>query len=388
MKITHICDYFSTKLWYQETCLAKEEVNNWDNVFVITSNKNYPFPNYEDSYKKILWERKMKPWITNEWWIIIKRKKSIFEIPTSALIIYLWVLGELRNIKPDIIICHDLIKPNNIWAYIYKMFFNKSVKIVIDTHEAEYNTKIDSLLKKIYIFFRKIFFKPFVIKYSDKIVATWPNEGKFARKYFIWNSKMEIIPLWADTNLFSPNCKIRNEMRLKYNIKNSDIVFINAWKINESKKNLELLKAFIKLRKQHSNIRLFFIWDWDHKYIEEMKSLIPSNITDSIIFIPFVKNEELPKYFNMADIWVRPWSRSNVFWEAASCWLPLILENREYTREFITDNWILLDSPNEENIYNAMKWIISKDLVKMWKKSRNIIESKFSWKIINKKFLE
>lgn len=392
MKIAHISDYFTLKLGYQEAFLAREEVKNWDEVYILTSNRNYPFPNYEETYKNILWNRELKSWEFKEEWIIIRRLKSIFEIPSSALVVFMWILMNLRKIKPDVIICHDLIKPNNIRAYFYKIFFNKSVKIIIDTHEAEYNTSIDSILKKLYIALRKIFYRPIITKYSDKIVATWPNEKAFALKYFLSKkTKIEIIPLWADTELFKPNKDIRDKMRRQYNIKDNEIVFVNAWKINETKKNMELLEAFWELYKTHKNLRLFFIWNWDQSYVNKMKEFVVNNkLEDYVTFISFLKNEELPNYFNMADIWVWPWSRSNVFWEAASCWLPLILEDREYTRELVYEweNWYLLNTITKDSVYKSLDKIIKMEIKKMWLKSREIIEKEFSWKIINKKFLE
>ena len=71
MKIVHLSDYFTLKLGYQEAFLAREEIKNWDEVYIITSNKIYPFPNYETTYKNILWERIMKAWEFKEEWIII-----------------------------------------------------------------------------------------------------------------------------------------------------------------------------------------------------------------------------------------------------------------------------------------------------------------------------
>lgn len=391
MKILHISDYFSLKLWYQEVFLAKEEVKNWDNVFVITSNKNYPYPNYENSYQELLWDRNMESWISKKEWIEINKLKTLLEIESSAFIIYTWVLKYIKKIKPDIICCHDLIKPNNIWAYIYKIFFNKNVKIIIDSHEAEYNTKIDSIVKKIYLLLWRLLFMPIIIKYSNKIVATGPNEKAFALKYFFKkNVNIDIIPLWADTDRFKPDNAIRLAMRKKYWISDNEIVFINAWKINESKKNRELLEAFVKISKEIDNLKLFFIWNWDEDYIANMQNIIKNeHLEKKITFIDFVENNQLPNYFNMSDVWVWPWSRSNVFREAASCWLPLILENKEYTRELVSNNGILLSKTNKESIYNAiLKFVKEKSLSKLWENSRNIIEANFSRKNINNLFLK
>ena len=91
----------------------------------------------------------------------------------------------------------------------------------------------------------------------------------------------------------------------------------------------------------------------------------------------------------MADIWVWPWSRSNVFWEAAACWLPLILEDREYTRELVYEweNWFLLECWDKESLCSILKSIPALDYKKMWLSSRKIIEDGFSWRIINSRFL-
>lgn len=371
--------------------MAKEEVKNWDKVFVITSNKNYPYPNYENSYQKLLGERNMKPWISNEEWIEINKLKTLFEIPSSAFVVYMGILKYIRKIKPDIICCHDLIKPNNIWVYIYKIFFNKHVKIIIDTHEAEYNTKIDSFAKKVYLFFWRLLFMPIITRYSSKIVATGPSEKAFALRYFFKKHvNIDIIPLWADTERFKPDNTMRLSMRKRYWIHDNEIVLINAWKINESKKNKELLDAFLQANKDVGNLKLFFIWNWDEKYIAEMKDLVKNkHIENKVTFIDFVENNQLSDYFNMSDIWIRPWSRSNVFREAASSWLPLILEDKEYTRELVTKNGILLNEIDIKSIYDAiLKLVNEKSLLKLWENSRKIIEANFSRKNINNLFLK
>lgn len=390
MRILHISDYFNTKLWYQEVFLAKEEVKNWDHVFVVASNRNYPYPNYEDSYQKLLWERNMKPWISKEEWIEIHKSKTLFELPSSAFIIYLWILKYIRKIKPDIICCHDLIKPNNIRAYIYKIFFNKNVKIVIDTHEAEYNTKIDTFVKKVYLSFRRLIFRPLIVGFSNKIVATGPSEKKFALKNFLKkNTKIDIVPLWADIERFRPNDDVRANMRKKYEILDNEIVLINAWKINEGKKNKELLEAFIKINKEIDNLRLFFIWNWDRDYIDNIKNIVKNeSIENKVVFIDFVENDKLPDYLNMADIWVWPGSPSNIFFEAMSCGLPIILQRREHAEALVANgNGILLDNWSPKEILDALHTLIRQNLKKVWENSREIIERKFSWNIINKSFL-
>ena len=59
MKIVHVCDYIQPQLGYQEYYLAKEHAKMGHEVTVITSDRYYPFPNYENTAEKILGDRKM-----------------------------------------------------------------------------------------------------------------------------------------------------------------------------------------------------------------------------------------------------------------------------------------------------------------------------------------
>ena len=57
MKIVHLCSYIQPKLGYQEYYLAKEHAKMGHEVIVISSDRYYPFPDYNNTIKKILGNR-------------------------------------------------------------------------------------------------------------------------------------------------------------------------------------------------------------------------------------------------------------------------------------------------------------------------------------------
>lgn len=390
MKILHISDYFSSKLGYQEFNLARCHSAVGHDVIVISSDRYYPFPNYENSYQRILGDRIIKTKIRNEdrkFGYNLIRIKPIFEYAKSAFIIMPSLLPYLKKTDPDLIISHDLLSPSTFWACQYKRK-HKQVRLILDTHAAEYNTKFDRLIKKIYLLLWKVIIRDFVLKYADGIVAIGESEKEFAEKYLFCNSKANIVirPLGTDVTKFSFNSSARNQLRKKLGIKNDEVVFINAGKINNSKKNLIVLKIFAKLARNNPAIKLLFLGDGDQNYIRKMRGFVINNqLQKRVIFIDMVPNDELPLYFSASDIGVWPGSPSNVFYEAMACRLPIIVQKRK--DKIIEGNGYAVESKSE--LENAMiKLLDSTRRTDMGKKSRKLAVEKYSWSSIANNFIK
>ena len=57
MKIIQIINYFQHQIGYQEYFLAKEQAEAGHNVTIISSDRYFPFPDYESTVKSILGNR-------------------------------------------------------------------------------------------------------------------------------------------------------------------------------------------------------------------------------------------------------------------------------------------------------------------------------------------
>ena len=204
MKIVHLVDYFMPQLGYQECLLAKYHAKKHE-VIVLTSDKYYPFSTYQTSYQNLLGARQRNTGEKKINSYKIKRLKSYFEIPSSTLILYKGILKELKKIQPDLVICHGIIKPTILWVCLYKRK-NPNCKLIVDHHEAIYNTNLkDSLLKRVYLNLWKILLRPLILKYTDKLIATGSAEKEFAVKYLFDGKnadKIKKISLGADDEVF------------------------------------------------------------------------------------------------------------------------------------------------------------------------------------------
>lgn len=392
MKIVHVCQYFFENLGYQDFNLAKEHERSGNDVTVITSDRYFPFANYDTNYKRILGNRIIEscPKETiSEYGYKVIRLRPIFEFSKSSTLLLPNLDEELERINPDLVILHEFINPNSFSLIKFKRKKPKA-RVIFDTHAASYNTSIDSFFKRIYLYIWKLLVASKIDKMDIKIVATGLNEKKYAEDFLLCGkSQVKIIELGADTSIFYPDTKKRLTFRHKFGFNDNELIIINAGKINASKKNMELLKAFHAISRKTNNIRLCFVGDGDQNYISKLKMYIKRNkINEIVTFFPMQSNTDLAEFLRMSDIGAWPGSKSNVFIEAMSCGLPLILEKKAYAKALVSNKNGVLCS-NEEELRSALSKYLDKDNRKIaGLRSYELAQKKYSWKTIAKAFKE
>lgn len=125
----------------------------------------------------------------------------------------------------------------------------------------------------------------------------------------------------VDINRFSLNVSVRNELRNKLKINESDIVFLYLGRINKDKGVLILIEAFSKIIKTHNNLKLVFVGPDEDRLTQSTLGKCPQNV----YFIGHTSHPE--KFLSMADILCIPSYREgfgNVVIEAASIGIPAI----------------------------------------------------------------
>jgi len=321
------------------------------------------------------------------------RIRPLFEYAKSAFIIMPNLLPFIKAASPDLIISHDLLSPSTFWSCFYKRSHPKT-QLILDTHAAEYNTNFNTLVKKTYLVLWKIFIRRLVLKYADRIVAIGENEQSFARQYLFAKVKVsiEIIPLGADTERFKPDPENRKLIRKELGYADDDIVIVNAGKLNQSKKNMELLAVFNELQKSFSRARLLFIGGGDPEYLDKMTEYIKKHhLNKKITLKGMVDNNSLGKYLSACNIGAWPGSKSNVFLEAMATGLPLIIENKAYAKPFTShNNGFNITPGSKQELNNALARLLENDVLRteMSQNSYQLAHEKYSWKVISKEFLK
>lgn len=328
MKIIHLIDYYQPQVGYQEYFLAREHAKAGHKTYVITSDKYFPFEDYENTYKVILGNRKTWTGERIEDGINIIRLNCV-ELPNTNLIFLYGLKKTISKINPDLIICHGVYSITSFLISIYKK--DLGFKLIYDNHAAAFNTDFNrTVLRKIYHGFYQRFFSGSIKKNADKIFAVGEAEQDFiSHDLDLPKKRIPLIRLGVDTDLFRFSEQARNNIRSNLKFSKEDKVIIFTGKITPNKDVHILIQALEKFNEK--KFVLLLIGNGPEDYINKIKNL--AKIT-RLIHMPFVKNNDLPKFFNASDIAVYPGDYTISIHEAIACKLPVVLP-RWYGSEYL-----------------------------------------------------
>lgn len=380
MHIVHVIDYFQPTLGYQETYLAKEQIKAGHKVSFVTSDRYFPFPNYNQSYLKILGQRRLKSGVLSECGFNVQRLKIAFEIGTK---IWLRDLKKtLNTLSPDIVFVHGLTTLTAI--RISQMEFSDKCKVIYDDHMS--GTERRTLMRKTFEYVFNLLFKKRIENKAWKIFAISICGINYLKDIFnIKQDKLEHLPLGYDSDVFYRSENLRNSHRAKYMIPAKAILGVYTGKINTAKGILELTVALSRLLKKYPYFYFAFIGEGSTECINSIKK-IKSN---RIFHLPFQKAAELNIWYNAADFAIWPNGVTVSHYEAIGTGLPIIVSPWEMSKERVShDNGIVLESCKIECVYKSIDNLI-KNIPELKRLESNAvsISSNFSWRKLNRQCL-
>lgn len=316
MKIVHIApnspynDYWG----YQDNLLPKYQRKLGHDVTVIITNKMHkdgkiveipPVVYKLDDGVKI---------------IRLKYKQYIHPVVTGVFS-DLDVYDLLNDIQPDFIFYHGLVSYTIIGVikYIKK---NPKCKMVEDNH-MDYNigNKTNTLKEKIIRSWLR-FLNRKSIKYVSKVYGVTPWRKQYAEDYFkIPANKTDVLIMGADDEKMHIEKRkdLRKEVRDEYRIKPDDFLIVTGGKIDKNKKIDVLMQAC----KELGNVKLLIFGNVEndiHKKFEELKK------SKNIIYIGWIKSDEVYKYFYAADLVFFPGQHSVLWEQACASKVPCVFE--------------------------------------------------------------
>ncbi|MCT7489227.1 glycosyltransferase [Aliarcobacter cryaerophilus] len=189
----------------------------------------------------------------------------------------------------------------------------------------------------------------FILKSVDKLIATLntnnlidsPSQKEFLiREKVIQDEKSTVLLKGSisgvDVNKFSFSEEIKLELKNKYKIKNSDIVFMFIGRLNADKGIFDLVLAFDKLLKEYENVKLFLIGPDEENIENQICEFLKFK---NVIRIDYVSNPQ--EILNIADILVLPSYREGfgtIVIEAASMGIPCIASDIYGLNDAIVNN--------------------------------------------------
>lgn len=383
MKIVHLIGYFQPEFGYKEYYIARNQVKLGHQVYVITSDRIYPFPNLSELARKINIspDRKRKRGLSEVDGIKVYRLPTIFELKGAILIKGIKQL--LEEIHPDIVHAYEPVQLTPICGAFYK----KQGYFLISDHQQFELPR--TILGKIYYYTISKFLSQYMFRKADMIICPTEDSCDFIKKRFKINySKIEKIPLGFDSDFFYYDSQARKNIRNFLGIKDDEILFITAGRVEKDKKYEMVFKALSGVNKE-AKIKFLMIGSGDSNYISYLRSLEKDlGLQGRIIYHDFIRKEDLYKFYSAADLGIWPNLPSITIIEAIGCHLPVILPKRDTVNHLVEQgNGRLFERDNEQDLAKVISGILESERVldHLKKRSRIAAQEYFDYLIITEK---
>jgi len=358
MKIVHIAyEHNSNDVRiYRKECVSLSKRGN--EVFYITSNKNYQEPVNDINVKKIIINLRGKKKIR-----LIHYYKDLFNI--------------LIDMDADIYHFHE-----NTLLPVIKKIKRRGKRVIYDMHESPIEL-MDTNNVKVW---RRLFlnllakYENSVLKCVDSVITVTPQYVEYAKKF---NS----------TSLLITNYPIMKTTEEIHSFNNNNICFAGTISPNWHQK--EIIKALEKL----SNVEFLLAGSIEKDYLEELQRM-PS--WENVVFsgvIPFDQVKDLYKnsiagiaLFKSGDIPEEGTLGNTKLFEYMSEGLPVICTNYPLWKEVIEENncGLCIDPDNVSEITDAIEYIMDNKNIarKMGENGRKAIERYYNWSKEEKKLFK
>jgi glycosyltransferase involved in cell wall biosynthesis len=337
MKIVHVMDWYIPNMGYQENFLPAEQKKLGFDVEIITSDRFPPYEGYSKNVGKIQGKRIIDPGVFFENNVKIHRLKTIIEIKNGGILVLAGLKKKLKELKPDIVQAHNATCFSTLLVILYckKMGY----KVFVDEHAHSDNFRITSFSKKMMMDFLIIFYHRYGSRVRCFMPVTYDSKYILESLFQIPSEKIQILHLGINNQIFIRSDLLKNKGREKLQINDDCTLLITAGKFNKSKDIELLIETYADVVKIFSKTKLLLLGGGDDQYMQKIRNLVDSaNLKDHVIFHDFVKNSELPAYYNAADIGVWPGSHSITSVESIATGLPIIVPENSLAYKVLLEN--------------------------------------------------
>ncbi len=285
----------------------------------------------------------------------------------------------LKTIKSnDLIHVHGHPYPSSFLASEIAKRYSKPLVLTQHNTFIEYNNAWTTVEK-----LNDILIGKHVIKKADKIIAVSNATKNYVVSLGADPEKIEVLHNGVDLVRFRPISKVKDEMRRELGIFKDERVVLTVRRL-VFKNGIDTLleSAEIAVKK---NPKLVFVVVGKGPDFKQVKEKIKqSGLQRNFRLTGFVSDEDLPSYYNVADLFVLP-SKSGeglplVALEAMACGLPVIATNVGGISEVLDEDFGKLVPPDlPDSLAEALLDFFQKDLATLKKDLRKRMEQKYSW---------
>lgn len=285
-----------------------------------------------------------------------------------------WEILRLSELKKWIIQTHTRFFLSSLLWWVFAKYYK--LKWIHVEHWSDYVKLWSKLKSKVAYIYDKMIWK-WIFKKADRLVWVSKWVSMFIKNEFNINKSIEIIYNWIKFTTWN-------------RLDNWDIIKIwFAWRIVNLKWVNLLIQAFENLSKNHANIELEIVWDWDEKNM--LEQYVNKNNLKNIKFLwlkdrEYIANTFLPQIDILVNPSYQEWLPTSVLeWLISSC--VVVATDVGWTKEISNEEDLII--VEKWNVLELEKWLEKAILnyKRLRWKSSDIVKEKFNWdKVIDKYF--
>ncbi len=221
------------------------------------------------------------------------------------------------------------------------------------------------------------------LKEADKIITVSNATKDYVLSLGAKPKRVEVMHNGVDLERFQPLTGKREETRKRLGIPQNSKVVITVRRLVFKNGIDTLIECANIVAKKNPNITFLVVGKGPDQISVQMRAQ-QLGIENNFRLTGFVKDEDLPFYYNAADFFVLP-SKSGeglplVALEAMACGLPVIATDVGGINEVLTEKWGRLVPANQpELLAKAVLEFANKEFSSRKKELRAFVEEKFSW---------
>lgn len=222
---------------------------------------------------------------------------GVIKIPVisreSAFITHYYAIKRaIEEYKIDVIILYSV--PTNGLQTIY-LARKYRIPVVFRSIDVLHHLVSNPILSKITYLLEKI-----VYRNVDLTLAICPELGKYVIDMGALKSKVKLLPLGIDTDIYKPNIDTK-ELREKWVLVDSNKIIMFVGTLPKFSGLDVYLHQFLEIVKQVPEVKLMIVGDGVHR--SELENITKElGLSKSVIFTGLQPYETMPQYINLADI--------------------------------------------------------------------------------------
>ncbi|MEM4733467.1 MAG: glycosyltransferase family 1 protein [Candidatus Bathyarchaeia archaeon] len=234
--------------------------------------------------------------------------------------------------------------------------------------------------------YKNIFFRTMMqlsSRRADMIIAVSESTRQdILRILKLAPSRVTVVPLGVSPN-YRPilQTQMIDIIRNKYRLPQRIILYVG---VLEPRKNLStLVRAFKRLVNCGLPHSLVIVGQKGWMYEELFRSVARLELQERVIFTGYVPEEELPMFYNAADVFVYPSVYEGFglpVLEAMACGIPVVTSNVSSMPEIVGDTGILVNPFDEQALANAIERVVTDPVLSSELKHKSLVRaSRFTW---------